>query len=45
MNEVSQVPPSAKPRVRETITKNLYRHIASGRDEIGYRDPSPAAGS
>jgi integrase len=30
----------AKPKVRETISKNLYRHIASGRFEIGYRDPS-----
>jgi integrase len=39
VNEVSQVPPPAKPRVRETISKNLYRHIASGRYEIGYRDP------
>ena len=39
MNEVSQVPPTGKPRVRETISKNLYRHIASGRYEIGYRDP------
>ncbi len=39
MSEVSQVPPTAKPRVRETISKNLYRHIASGRYEIGYRDP------
>jgi integrase len=40
VTEVSQVPPTAKPRVRETISKNLYRHIASGRYEIGYRDPS-----
>jgi integrase len=40
VNEVSQVPATSKSRVRETIGKNLYRHIASGRYEIGYRDPS-----
>jgi integrase len=40
VNEVSQVPPTRKPRVRETVGKNLYRHIASGRYEIGYRDPA-----
>jgi integrase len=40
VSEVSQVPPTAKLRVRETISKNLYRHIATGRYEIGYRDPA-----
>jgi integrase len=39
VNEVSQVPATPKARVRETIGRNLYRHIASGRYEIGYRDP------
>jgi integrase len=38
--KVSHGSPPAKPRVRETISKNLYRHISSGRFEIGYRDPS-----
>jgi integrase len=37
--EVSHGSPKAKPKVRETISKNLYRHLASGRFEIGYRDP------
>jgi integrase len=39
VREVSQVPATSKARVRETIGKNLYRHVASGRYEIGYRDP------
>jgi integrase len=39
VHEVSQVPATTKARVRETIGKNLYRHIPSGRYEIGYRDP------
>jgi integrase len=38
--QVSHGSPRAKPKVRETISKNLYRHIASGRFEIGYRDPN-----
>jgi integrase len=40
VDEVSQVPGTAKPRVRETLAKNLYRHLATGRFEIGYRDPT-----
>src|SRR5262245_34269433 len=32
--------PSAKPKVRKRIAPNVYHHIASGRFEVGYRDPS-----
>jgi integrase len=39
VKEVSQVRAASKPRVRETLGRNLYRHLASGRFEIGYRDP------
>jgi hypothetical protein len=40
MSGVSHGSPKAKPTVRETLGRNLYRHLSSGRFEIGYRDPS-----
>jgi integrase len=38
--KVSHGSPKARPKVRETVAPNLYRHIRSGRFEIGYRDPA-----
>jgi integrase len=37
---VSHGPQAPNPKVRQTVAKNLYRHIPSGRFEVGYRDPA-----
>jgi integrase len=38
--QVSHGSPAGKPKIRETIAPNLYRHLPSGRFEIGFRDPA-----